>query len=526
VLPPEALRNRLQQQSLGLLSGGPRDQPERHQTLRNAIAWSHDLLPADEQRLFRQLGVFAGGCTLEAGAAVAGDGQTEEEIVEPIAALVSKSLLVTSMQPDGHPRYRLLETIRQFALEQLTTADELRPALERHAQFFLSLAERAEAGSTGRDQAACLDRLAWEHENLLAALRWAARHHDPELELRLCGALAWFWLARGDDLQARELVEAALLRARPSTIDPALDGPPTVASATRAEAGAPPPSTHALASALLARALLAARTGDWRVSRETYEQRLTLGVRDTAGLLGLALARLRLGDRGAARALAADALALASELGDRPGQARALRLQAEIATERGDFAQASALVAESLAGWSDLRDSLLLASCLDTCAALAAARTHAARALRLAGAAARLRESVGAPLRGAERVALDRWLSLARQNLAPDAAEQAEAEGRQLTPEQAIQEATARPEPTLSGPDTSELRPLSDREAEVALLVARGWTNAQIGNELHLSERTVEAHLRRITHKLGFASRTQLAAWTVQRTSGQLPSSG
>jgi DNA-binding NarL/FixJ family response regulator len=149
---------------------------------------------------------------------------------------------------------------------------------------------------------------------------------------------------------------------------------------------------------------------------------------------------------------------------------------------------------------------------------LAAARTHAARAVRLASAAAAFRELVGAPLRGAERAALDRWLTLARQSLSPEAADQAEAEGRALTPEQAIEEATARPEPTVAGPDASELRPLSDREAEVALLVARGWTNAQIGAELHLSERTVEAHLRRITHKLGFASRTQLAAWTVQRT--------
>jgi DNA-binding NarL/FixJ family response regulator len=138
--------------------------------------------------------------------------------------------------------------------------------------------------------------------------------------------------------------------------------------------------------------------------------------------------------------------------------------------------------------------------------------------VRLASAAAAFRELVGAPLRGAERAALDRWLTLARQSLSPEAADQAEAEGRALTPEQAIEEATARPEPTVAGPDASELRPLSDREAEVALLVARGWTNAQIGAELHLSERTVEAHLRRITHKLGFASRTQLAAWTVQRT--------
>jgi DNA-binding NarL/FixJ family response regulator len=281
-------------------------------------------------------------------------------------------------------------------------------------------------------------------------------------------------------------------------------------------------SSEAWAAALAARALLAARFGDWRLVREAHEQRLALGVRDTATLVGLALARLRLGDRGAARALASDALALATQGGERGGQARALRLLAEIATERGDFAQAATLLTDSLAAWADLRDRLLLANCLDTCAALAAARTHAARALRLASAAASLREAVGAPLRGAEHAALERWLSAARQSLGPEAADLAEAEGYALSPEQAIDEAVARAEPSVAEPESGQLDPLSNREAEVAILVARGWTNAQIGSELHLSERTVEAHLRRITHKLGFASRTQLAAWTVQRTAGRV----
>ena len=147
-------------------------------------------------------------------------------------------------------------------------------------------------------------------------------------------------------------------------------------------------------------------------------------------------------------------------------------------------------------------------------------RTHAQRALRLAGAAQTLRAATGAVRAREAAEAVARWLELAREAVGEERAGAIEAEGGELTPEQAIELANAPIEPELVELERSEggaLHPLSERETQVAVLVARGWTNRQIASELHLSERTVEAHLRRILTRLGFASRTPLATWVVQQ---------
>jgi non-specific serine/threonine protein kinase len=492
VLPAWSLPARLKHQPLAVLTGGLRDQPARHQTLREAIAWSYTLLTADERRQFRQLGVFVGGFTLAAAAAVAEIDHAQ--VSNSIGALVAKSLVGRFEQPGGEPRFSLLETIRQYALEQLTAEGERDAAHERHVQYCLGLAERAEAGSGRAEQAAWLDRLEREHDNLRVAIRWCAQAGQSDVELRLVSALAWYWDARGHAAEGRAIIQRGL---------------------ERAGAGA---SASSRAAALRGAAMLACSDGDWSVARSAYQERLDVGGRDAATLAGLALTHARLHERGLARGLADEALHLAEEVGDRRGAALALRVLGDLATERGAFVQAQSAYADSLAIWHAFDDRLELARTLDACAMLASVRTHGQRALRLAGAAATLRAATGAS-RGREvEETLGRWLHVARQSLSDQAATALEAEGWAMTPEQAIELAEAPVEPELSQLSGTEgvLHPLSERESQVAGLVARGWTNRQIATELHLSERTVEAHLRRILNRLGFSSRTPLAAWVAQ----------
>ena len=223
LLPPQAMLARLGRR-LELLRGGARDMPDRHQTLRHAIAWSYDLLEAGEQALFRRLAVFAGGCTLEAAEAVcqavddsaASPGQSLE-VLDGMASLVDKSLLRQEEQASGEPRFRMLETIREYGLECLTASGE-EPAVRRaHADYYLALAEAAEPALTGPEQATWLDRLEAEHDNLRAALRWAEESGEAEIGLRLAGAFCQFWLMRGYLREGQELADAASAPRRPHT---------------------------------------------------------------------------------------------------------------------------------------------------------------------------------------------------------------------------------------------------------------------------------------------------------------------
>src|SRR5262249_13134958 len=171
---PQAILARLGRR-LELLRGGARDMPDRHQTLRHAIAWSYDLLEADEQRLFRRLAVFARGCTLEAVEAVCqavhdsavSPGQSLE-VLDGVASLLDKSLLHQQEQASGEPRFRMLETIREYGLECLTASGEEPAARRAHADYYLALVEAAEPALTGPEQATWLERLEAEHDNLRA----------------------------------------------------------------------------------------------------------------------------------------------------------------------------------------------------------------------------------------------------------------------------------------------------------------------------------------------------------------------
>jgi predicted ATPase len=192
---PRALLSRLGRR-LDLLKDGPRDRPARHQTLRQAIAWSYDLLDEDVRRFFRALSVFVGGCSLEAAEAVCGTGSALD-VIDGVATLVDQNLLRRDEDRAGEPRFLMLETIRSYALERLGQSGEEAATRQAHAAYFLALAEEAEAALTGAEQLDWLNRLDTEHDNLRAAVLWAQDHAEAETGLRLGAALWRFWIIRG-----------------------------------------------------------------------------------------------------------------------------------------------------------------------------------------------------------------------------------------------------------------------------------------------------------------------------------------
>jgi tetratricopeptide (TPR) repeat protein len=223
LFPPKALLARLDKR-LALLTGGPRDLPARQQTLRNAIAWSYDLLDPAEQAVFARLGVFVGGCTLEAAEAVLADDRTDDEgdltayipasaVLDGLASLVDKSLLKEVESVGNTARFMMLETIREYALERLEDSGEADAIRRRHVRFFTEFAEAAEPHLYGAGQAAWVRSLEVDHPNLRAVLAWSIEHASP-IGLRLAGALGWFWHFHSHHHDGRDWLLKALASAK------------------------------------------------------------------------------------------------------------------------------------------------------------------------------------------------------------------------------------------------------------------------------------------------------------------------
>ena len=521
VLSPQSMPHWLDG-SLALLGGCAPDRPERHQTLRAAIAWSFALLTPDEQHLFGQLAVFAGGFSLEAASTVIDSaGGRPIEVLEVLAELVAKSLVSTEAGVDGEPRFRLLQTIRAYALEQLVASDGRAGAHRRHAAFFLALAERAEAESHGRQQLVWLERLTAEQDNVCAVLRWAAASGEVETELRLVTALAWFWEARGNVKEGLEALKAAISR-----------------SASLAASPNAPASLHLVrARAQAAAGRLALAQQDLATAGDLLEASLAVSrqQQDTANcvltLAGLARVRLRQGSHVTARSLAHESLAQARKARETWMLGEALDALAEIAVSMGDRVAARNFHQRGMAIWQELEDRWRLAAGLEALGCLLAAQGLPDLTLRLIGAASVLRDTMGIRLGVAAQGALDRQLESCRQALGDGASAMAWAAGLVASPEQLWRDAFAAlahpsdgmclpPAPSPASPSTvgsQAMAALTGRQQGVAELVALGYSNRQIADELQLSERTVETHVRQILQKLVLVSRTQLAAWVVEQ---------
>ncbi|MCD6034106.1 MAG: hypothetical protein K0S78_6292, partial [Thermomicrobiales bacterium] len=202
ILPPQALLERLGER-LKVLTGGARDAPARQRTLRDAIAWSHDLLAPHEQTLFRRLAVFAGGCTLEAVETIA-NADGDLDTLEEMSSLVDESLLREIEGPDDEPRFAMLETIREYGLERLEASRESGTVQERHATYFAGVAEALRPHLYGPDQGRTVTRLEAEQGNMRAALAWAIEHADAATGLRLAANLRKFWLLRSQLTEGRD----------------------------------------------------------------------------------------------------------------------------------------------------------------------------------------------------------------------------------------------------------------------------------------------------------------------------------
>jgi predicted ATPase/class 3 adenylate cyclase len=336
-LTPDQIAERLGDH-FHLLTGGSRTALPRHRTLRALIDWSHELLDENERALLRRLAVFAGGWTLEAAEAVcAGHDLASHDALEALGHLVDKSLVVVQEQ-DGEIRYRLLETVRQYAGDRLREAGEAAPLRDRHRDWFLALAERAAPELKGRDQHVWLARLGAEHDNLRAALAWAGERGAAEAALRLAAALAWFWHLRSHLTEGRRWLDEALARTD------ALG------------------ASHARARALYGAGVLAWQQGDNAAARGRFEE-----SRSVARVLGdkreLAYAVGGLGmvadmerDVAALRARMEESLALFEEIGDDWGRAWHLIGAGLVQWGLGDVAGARACFEESLASFQRVGD--------------------------------------------------------------------------------------------------------------------------------------------------------------------------
>jgi predicted ATPase len=215
LLPPQALLRRLSHR-LAVLTAGRQDAPTRQQTLRDTINWSYNLLNAEEQRCFRRLAVFVGGCTLEAAEAVcSGAADLSLPAIDLIASLLDKNLLQQSDLSEDEPRLLILETIREYALEKLAESGELEATEQTHAMYYLALAEQSEPELFGHQQRLWMNRLMWDAENFRAALQWSQAHQRKEQLLRLAGNLGHFWYMCGRFNEAMLWIETALREVAP-----------------------------------------------------------------------------------------------------------------------------------------------------------------------------------------------------------------------------------------------------------------------------------------------------------------------
>jgi predicted ATPase/DNA-binding CsgD family transcriptional regulator len=543
LLEPAELLARLS--DLALLGDGPRDAPPLQRALRAAVAWSYELLTPDEQRLFRRLGVFAGGCTLDAAEAVALEPvESAFGVLQAIGGLVDHSLLRKETDLGGSLRVGMLETIRAFALEQLAAEGELHPAQLRHATFYLDLAEEAAAPRLdGPDGPALVSRLELEHDNMRTALRWLLDNSDVDRGVQMAGALWSFWEVHGHVAEGLTWLDAALGSSR---------------------AASPP----ARARALIGAAALRRERGDYFTAiasaRESAGIRRSLG--DQAGLaeslLILANVVALAGNPAEATTLAAESLEIRRQRHDTVGTAWAMEVLGLLLMFQADFAAARLHFEQALALRDGTRDNIvdaLLLRGLGVLAGSAGDATSARSLLEEALDVFRARGDVGGmgasllglgdlALQQGDRTAGREYLTEAQARLAQGgqlvwyavasllleqpvpahliddigpvaiAGYWRAALGRDMPPSLDLGARNGDVHLTLPAADTRPplAKALTPREREVLALVARHYSNREVADELVLSIRTVERHVANIYAKLSVSSRRQATAYARQ----------
>jgi predicted ATPase/tRNA A-37 threonylcarbamoyl transferase component Bud32 len=500
LLSPAAMLARLEGR-LNLLTGGARDLPSRQRTLRGTVDWSYGLLNATEQALFRRLSVFAGGCTLEAVEAVCDTGgDLGLDVFDGMASMVDKSLAQQVEQADTETRFRMLLTLREYALERLAESADESATHRAHAAYYLVLAEEGAEDIAAHPE--WLDRFEVEHDNFRAALDYLIKTGDADWGLRMGAALFRFWETREHLTEGRGAI-ARILGLEGAAARPKLHARLRFAAGVLAsEQGDYGSAQHmfedsletyhelndnrGVAVALNALAVITRDRGEIAAASSLFERCVAIWkdlgdpVDIARAISNLASVMKLQGECERASSLYDECLTIFRQLGDLAGVAWTLNYQGDVARERADLVVARSFYEQSLSQFRQLRDSWGIASALSDLASLscdqgnnaearrlygesikmfqelghkrgiaraleclavtAAAQSNAERSLHLAGAAAALRQRLGAPLAPAEQLRLEKALEFARRTLG-HAAGKAWMEGWAMPMEQAVHEA-------------------------------------------------------------------------------------
>jgi predicted ATPase/DNA-binding CsgD family transcriptional regulator len=531
---------------LPLLTGGPRDQPARLRTMRDAIAWSYDLLSGEEQTAFRRLSVFVGSFAIDEACVVAdlpsgvGGG-----VLGPLGHLLDHSLVQAVEEEGEEPRFRLLNTIQTFAYEELLRDEtEAAAAAERHAMTYLALALRAEPALWGPEQGRWLDRLERDLPNLRAARVWFENSGDAANSLNLAVALGRFWALRAYFAEGRDWLDRSL-----AATNDRHDLPHDRACALyyaaalayfQGDDGYADDSARAcialceasnyrltMSFANYVLALSAQRAGDLPRAEALHRTALDIArAMDDRRITGFCLTHLgRLaeirGDLSQAATAIDEGLAIQRDNGDHFGIITSLLSAAQIAIERDDRAAARTALAEALTIVPSLRNRLLTAEALEIASRLLIRCGEPERGVRVWTAADRLRTMLGVPVIAYWRARHEASLRDARSALGEDRFAVEVATGQALPIEEAIAEAKA----AIAGVETGSPQTprdfatplLTPRERDVLRLLVEGRTDKEIAAALFVSPRTATTHVASILAKLGVASRTAAAAVAVRR---------
>ena len=546
---PEEIEARLVHR-LDNLVDGPRDLPSRLQTMRAAIGWSYSLLSDEERRVLRCLSVFSGGFTAETATALFAPvdfgedslrlqpGEAPADLLRILRALVDKSLL-QPVADSAERRFAMLETIREFAAEQLAASREATVIPERHARIFLAHVEQAAAACHRRTEAAALRRLEPELGNMRVALIWAAGPSGSvELALRLANGLFWFWYTRG--YYAEAWTWTIELLARPeqastpqSRLLTAINaswlalhlGQPDEALrfATDADVSSqrfdlPWHAAYARGS-LGFMTLVAGQNPLAAVPLLEQGRAAALAVGDTWLIsmitYGLGIATMALGNTSGARELCEDSLRACQDAGDAQGIAANLAVLGQLARMRGATDEAFTLFTSALEQFQRMGDRDNVCTCIESLAGILVTLNRPEEAARLLGAAAAARERIGTPVPLREQARYAHDVAAAREALTASAFESAWRTGETSPLPALLAELTRQPEkppPAASRVKRSAMPSrLTRREQQVLELVSEGHTDREIAEILSISPETVTKHIGNMLGKLGVRSRTAAA---------------
>ncbi|MFL6060922.1 MAG: ATP-binding protein [Marmoricola sp.] len=526
---------------VALLESDRRDRPPRQRSLITSIGWSYDLCTPPERELWNRLSVFSGGFELGAAETVcAGDGITPAQVLDLLSALVDMS--VVGRVGETGARFRMLETVRQFGADRLLEGGSAPVWHDRHLAWYADLARRLEREWAGPDQPAWLDRMSAEHPNVRAALEHALGSPDTTVvALRMCHDLQHLWICGGHLGEARRWIERAvattpgaraeMVRAlRLSAWFGALQTDLVYARARVREAAAllegNPPDDASTGYLLFADGVVTSWETDLERGVPMLEEshRAFARAEDLTGTLQAQLmtgiAHVFAGDYASAGRVHTSLQEATDALGETCIGAYARWSLGVVALMAGDLAHAALQERDALAHSAALGDQLAMALELETTAWIAALRDDAERAAVLLGGADAIWRRINMPVERTPYIRDLHAMGLAqvRELLDEDTFERFVERGLRMALPDVVDLALAD-----GSAERPAAGPLSRRENEVAALVAEGLTNRDIAERLFVSERTVGGHVQSILRKLGFSSRTRVAAWFTARAHASEP---